>query len=111
MLISVIVPVYNTKQYLPRCIDSNLNQSFTDFEILLIDDGSTDESGRICDSYAVKDERILVFHKENGGVSSARNIGLKNAKGEWVCFLDSDDEMLSGGMQVIANEISEDVDF
>lgn len=111
MLISVIIPVYNTEQYLPRCIDSILNQSFTDFEILLIDDGSTDESGRICDSYAVKDERILVFHKENGGVSSARNIGLKNAKGEWVCFLDSDDEMLSGGVQVIANGISEDVDM
>lgn len=89
--ISVIVPVYNVEQYLPRCIDSILVQTFTDFELLLIDDGSTDNSGKICDEYAKKDNRIRVFHKENGGVSSARNLGLDNIRGEFVNFVDSDD--------------------
>lgn len=89
--ISVIVPVYNTEQYLPRCINSILVQTFTDFELLLIDDGSKDGSGKICDEYSAKDSRIRVFHKENGGVSSARNHGLNNAQGEWITFVDSDD--------------------
>lgn len=89
--ISVIVPVYNTENYLHRCIDSILVQTFTDFELLLIDDGSKDNSGVICDEYAAKDARIRVFHKENGGVSSARNLGLDNARGEWISFVDSDD--------------------
>lgn len=91
IMISIIVPVYNTEQYLPHCIDSILSQSFTDFELLLIDDGSTDGSGRICDAYAEKDSRIRVFHKKNGGVSSTRNLGLDEAKGEWICFVDADD--------------------
>ena len=94
--ISIIVPVYNVEQYLPRCIDSILNQSFVDFELLLIDDGSKDKSGAICDEYADKDDRIRVFHKENGGVSSARNIGLENARGEWLSFIDGDDEITEG---------------
>ena len=89
--ISVIVPIYNTEQYLPRCIDSIRAQTFTDFELLLIDDGSKDNSGTICDEYAAKDSRVRVFHKENGGVSSARNLGLENAQGEWIAFVDSDD--------------------
>lgn len=89
--VSVVVPVYNTAQYLPRCLDSILNQSFTDFELLLIDDGSTDGSGAVCDGYAEKDSRVRVFHKENGGVSSARNMGLDSAHGEWITFVDSDD--------------------
>ena len=89
--ISVIVPVYNVERYLPRCIDSILAQTFTDFELLLIDDGSKDTSGEICDEYASKDSRVRVFHKENGGVSSARNLGLDNARGEWIAFCDSDD--------------------
>lgn len=100
--ISVIVPVYNVEQYLPRCIDSILAQTFTDYELLLIDDGSPDNSGRICDEYAKKDKRIRVFHKENGGVSSARNLGLDNVKGEWIAFIDGDDciskDFLSLGM-------------
>ena len=91
--ISIIVPVYNVEQFLRHCIDSILNQSFADFELLLIDDGSKDASGEICDKYAVKDSRIRVFHKENGGVSSARNLGLENAKGEWVTFVDADDSL------------------
>lgn len=89
--ISVIVPVYNVEKYLRRCIDSILAQTFADFELLLIDDGSKDSSGAICDEYAEKDNRILVFHKENGGVSSARNVGLDNACGEWITFVDADD--------------------
>lgn len=89
--ISVIVPIYNTEKYLHRCIDSILTQTFNDLELLLIDDGSIDKSGVICDEYAKKDTRIRVFHKENGGVSSARNLGLDNAKGEWITFVDSDD--------------------
>lgn len=79
--ISVIVPIYNTEKYLHRCVDSILSQTFTDFELLLIDDGSTDSSGAICDEYAVMDSRVRVFHKENGGVSSARNLGIGNRKG------------------------------
>lgn len=91
--ISVIVPVYNAEKYLIRCIDSILIQSFPNFELLLIDDGSKDSSGQICDEYATKDSRVRVFHKENGGVSSARNFGLDKAQGEWICFVDSDDEI------------------
>lgn len=89
--VSVIVPVYNAEKYLHRCIDSILAQTFTDFELLLIDDGSKDKSGAICDEYAVKDSRVRVFHKENGGVSSARNLGLDNACGSYITFVDSDD--------------------
>lgn len=92
-LISIIVPVYNSEKTLHRCIDSILNQTFVEWELLLIDDGSKDKSGEICDVYAEKDRRIKVFHKENGGVSSARNLGLDNACGDWVTFCDSDDWM------------------
>lgn len=92
--ISVIVPIYNTKEYLRRCIDSILAQTFTDFELLLIDDGSTDKSGLICDEYAIIDSRVCVFHKVNGGVSSARNLGIDNVTGKFVMFVDSDDYML-----------------
>ena len=89
--ISVIVPVYNAEKYLNRCIDSILVQTFTDFELLLINDGSKDKSGEICDEYSKKDIRVKVFHKENGGASSARNVGLDNARGEYICFCDADD--------------------
>ena len=89
--VSVIVPVYNVEPYLPRCIDSILAQTYTDFELILVDDGSPDNSGAICDEYAAKDPRIRVIHKENGGVSSARNAGLDVATGEYVAFVDSDD--------------------
>ncbi len=110
MKISVIVPIYNTEQYLSRCLDSIISQSFTDFELLLIDDGSTDGSGIICDSYADRDRRIRVFHKENGGVSSARNLGIDKAQGEWLYFVDSDDELLPGGLSTLVDNISDDVD-
>ena len=89
--ISVIVPVYKAEAYLCRCVDSILSQTFKDFELLLIDDGSPDRSGEICDEYAKRDSRVRVFHKENGGVSSARQCGLDNAKGEYVIHVDPDD--------------------
>ncbi len=90
-LISVIVPVYNVEEYLCECLDSILAQTYENLEILLIDDGSTDNSGKICDEYAQKDARIKVMHKENGGVSSARNTGLDIAQGAYVTFVDADD--------------------
>ena len=90
-LVSVIVPVYNAESTLPRCIESILHQTCGDFELLLVDDGSRDSSGAICDRYAAQDSRIRVFHKENGGVSSARNCGIQLAKGVYILFLDSDD--------------------
>lgn len=93
--VSVIVPVYKAETYLRRCVDSILVQTFTDFELLLIDDGSPDRSGEICDEYAQKDNRVKVFHKENGGVSSARNYGIEHANCDWLCFVDSDDYISS----------------
>ena len=110
-LLTIIIPVYNTAPYLPDCLTSILGQTFSDFELLLIDDGSTDGSGTICDEYANKDNRIRVFHKENGGVSSARNLGLDNARGEWFYFVDSDDELLPGSLQTLVDGITEDVDI
>ena len=89
--ISVIVPIYKAEAYLDRCVESILSQTYTDFELILVDDGSPDRSGAICDAYAEKDPRVRVIHKENGGVSSARNVGLEVAKGEYVTFVDSDD--------------------
>lgn len=93
-IISVIVPVYKAEKYLSKCIDSILNQSFTDFELLLINDGSPDRSGEICEAYAEKDMRIRVFHQQNGGVGRARNNGLAHAQGQYVVFADSDDWVL-----------------
>lgn len=89
--VSIIVPVYNAQAYLHKCINSLLSQSYTDFEILLINDGSKDNSGNICDEFAKKDKRIRVIHKENGGVSSARNRGLDESQGKYIMFCDSDD--------------------
>ena len=89
--ITIIVPVYNVEEYLSRCLDSILVQSFTDFELILVDDGSPDGSGAICDDYAQKDGRIRVIHQHNGGAASARNTGLDSAVGDWIAFIDSDD--------------------
>lgn len=90
-MISVIVPVYKIEQYLPQCIESILNQSYQDIEIILVDDGSPDDCGKICDKYAQKDKRIRVFHKKNGGLSDARNFGIVKAKGDYLGFVDGDD--------------------
>ena len=108
-LVSIIVPVYNAEEYLNRCVDSILSQTITDFELLLIDDGSKDNSGHICDEYSEKDTRVRVFHKTNGGVSSARNIGLDNAKGEWITFVDADDVIRACFSDIDWNTLSEDL--
>ena len=90
-MISIIIPVFNVEEYLGRCVESVLNQTYQNFEILLIDDGSTDKSGKICDEYVSKDNRVKVFHVENNGAATARNVGIDNAKGEYISFIDSDD--------------------
>ena len=92
-MLSIIVPVYNVSRYLYGCIESILNQEFQDFELILVDDGSVDDSGKICDEYAGKDNRIHVIHQKNGGVSSARNTGIENASGKYIAFVDADDTM------------------
>lgn len=92
--VSVIVPIYRVARLLPKCIESIQKQDYQNIEIILVDDGSDDESGRIADEYAVKDERVFVIHKPNGGVSSARNAGLERATGEYICFIDGDDYVM-----------------
>lgn len=92
-IVSIIVPVYKVEKYIEECISSILEQTFTDFELILVNDGSPDRSGQICDELALKDNRIRVIHVENGGVSSARNIGIENARGQYIQFVDSDDTM------------------
>ena len=91
MVISIITPVYKVEAYLSRCVDSILNQSFQDFELILVDDGSPDQSGLICDRFAEEDNRIRVIHQVNGGAAAARNAGLDAASGDWITFVDSDD--------------------
>lgn len=95
MFFSVILPIYNVEKYLRECVDSILGQTYTDFELILVDDGSKDLSGNICDEYAEKDSRVKVIHKENGGQSSARNSGFDNASGKYIVFIDSDDFLTS----------------
>ena len=90
-LLSIIVPVYKVENYLQKCIDSILAQTFTDFELILVDDGSPDNCPALCDAAAKKDSRVRVIHKQNGGVSTARNAGLDAAQGNWIAFVDSDD--------------------
>lgn len=98
-LISIIVPVYNGEKTLGRCLDSVLQQSFQDFEVIVVDDGSRDGSSRLCDNYSRKDPRIHVIHQENAGVSAARNVGIREAQGEYITFLDSDDYWLSSHLE------------
>lgn len=107
---TVIVPVYNTEKTLGRCLESLLQQTFVDFELVIVNDGSTDTSGAICEEYAKKDKRIKVIHKKNGGASSARNLGLGNAVGEWVTFCDSDDFVYADWLKSFADNC-ENVDL
>lgn len=104
--ISIIVPVYKVEKYLPKCLDSILAQTFSDFEVLLVDDGSPDSSGRIAEEYAERDSRIKVFHKENGGVSSARNYGLRHARGQYIAFCDSDDWVEADWLETLYQQMN-----
>ena len=90
-LVSVVVPVYNIKDYIEKCLKSIVSQSYDNLEIVVVDDGSTDESGKLCDEFAKKDKRVRVFHKKNGGLSDARNFGIKKSQGEIVALVDGDD--------------------
>lgn len=108
-LISVVIPVYNIEEYLERCVNSVCTQTYENLEILLVDDGSTDGSGRLCDELSGKDERIRVFHKQNGGSSSARNLGISQARGEYVGFVDSDD-YISRDMYTLLYEAIQEYD-
>ena len=111
-LISVIIPVYNVDKYLERCIDSVIVQTYSNLEIILVDDGSNDDSGIICDRYAKFDDRIKVIHKKNGGVSSARNEGIKYCNGKYIGFVDSDDYIDSTMYEYLYNLlISNDADI
>ena len=103
--VSIIIPVYNVESYLDRCVDSVLKQSFQDIEILLIDDGSTDKSGLLCDRWAEKDNRVRVIHKVNEGVSAARNIGLDQANGDYIAFVDSDDFIDANMIETLYNTL------
>lgn len=110
--VSIIIPVYNVEKYLHKCLDSVVNQTFVDFEVILINDGSSDRSGLICDEYVLKDNRIKVVHQINQGVSVARNIGIKLATGKYVYFIDSDDWILPNTIQEVYSKIIEhDVDL
>lgn len=102
-LISIIIPVYKVEKYLEKCIQSVINQTYENLQIILVDDGSPDNCGKICDEYAERDQRIEVIHKSNGGLSDARNKGLEIAKGEYICFVDSDDYIEADMYEVLYN--------
>lgn len=111
-MISVIVPVYNVEEYLPTCIESILNQTNKDLQIILVDDGSTDKSGEICDEYAKQDNRCIVIHQPNKGISKARNTGLKHATGEYISFIDGDDYIHPQMLEILYEELQKgDYDF
>lgn len=107
MKLSIIIPVYRTQDTLERCLESILQQSFTDYEMILVDDGSGDGCPQLCDEYARKNARIRVIHKENGGLSDARNAGIREARGEYITFVDSDDEMVDNSLENLIQEIQQ----
>ena len=109
-MISVIIPVYNVKKYILNCLRSISSQTFKDFEVILVDDGSTDGSGEICDEYIKEDTRFKVYHKLNGGVSSARNFALDRIEGEWVYFCDADDILFHDTLETLSMHYNENVD-
>ena len=112
MFFSVVVPVYNVEKYLKECVDSILSQTFKDFELILVNDGSKDSGPAICDEYAKNDSRVKVIHKENGGQSTARNRGIEEATGEFAVFLDSDDLICDNNFfQDVKNEIEDNTDI
>lgn len=104
-LVSIIIPVYNVEQYLPRCLESILNQTYSEFEAIVVDDGATDRCPQICDEYEEKDNRIRVLHKKNGGLSDARNAGIKIAKGKYILFVDSDDYIQDNMLEMLMKSV------
>ena len=104
-LVSIIIPVYNVEQYLDQCMETVLGQTYSNLDIILVDDGSKDKSSQMCDEYVAKDKRVKVLHKENGGLSSARNKGLELAKGQYIIFPDPDDYLEKDYIQTIINTI------
>lgn len=106
-LVSIIVPVYNAEKYLGKCVESILTQTFSNFELILVDDGSTDTSAKICDNFEKTDARITVFHKENGGQSSARNYGVNHSNGKWIAFVDADDYVTKEYLIVLLKGINQ----
>ncbi|MBD1427778.1 glycosyltransferase family 2 protein [Sphingobacterium arenae] len=110
-LISIVVPIYNSEEFLDRCLKSLVSQSFKAIEIILVNDGSSDSSGNICSTWSKKDSRIKVIHKENEGVTIARKVGLENCTGEWVSFVDSDDELFERSIELLFNHVDEDTDM
>lgn len=111
LVISVIVPIYNVEKHLRQCLDSIVHQTYPYLEIILVNDGSTDDSGLICDEYAKQDSRIKVFHKDNGGVSSARNLGLKEATGRYFTFVDGDDWLLLDAYAILVSKLADTTDL
>lgn len=109
--ISVIVPVYKTEKFIRRCVESVLRQTYTDLELLLVDDGSPDRSGEICDEYICKDERVKVIHKSNGGVTSARACGVSVCTGAFVIFVDSDDYLLENSLELLYYGFDDETDI
>lgn len=108
LLVSVIVPVYNVENYLPQCVGSIVNQTYKNIEVILVDDGSSDNCPQMCDEFSEKDSRIKVIHKKNGGLSSARNAGIREATGDYIAFADSDDYWLcDNGLEILVNRIKE----
>ena len=110
-MVSIVIPVYNVKPYLRRCVESVLKQTYQDFEAILVDDGSIDGSSQICDEYLLRDSKIRVIHKENGGLSDARNTGIRAAKGEYILFVDSDDFLDKNALELLTKDIRPDVDI
>ncbi len=107
-LISVVVPVYNVEKYIHKCVDSIINQTYKNLEIILVDDGSPDNCPKICDEFAKNDKRIKVIHKQNGGLSDARNVGIEVAKGKYITFIDSDDYIETNYVELLYNTINDD---
>lgn len=106
-MISIIIPVYNVEKYLKKCVNSIINQTYTDFELILVDDGSTDNSGKICDEYSKKDSRVIVIHQRNQGTAVARNTGLDLVHGEYIIFIDADDYIESDCLRILTNSIKD----
>lgn len=110
-MISIIIPIFNAEQYLENCLESVMRQSYKDFECILVDDGSNDNSLKICQSYSLRDQRFRVFHKSNGGVSSARNVGIEQARGEYLYFIDSDDALFCNALEVLLSHMNDGIDL